>query len=110
MQLSQCHLFIAEEEEIEKDLTDFILSSKPVTTAVDPGHQDFEYDYPAIFCPDVTASFKDQQFSQLNFGTSDVTVQTTPISQSSPINNNVMQNNEDSKPNKEMLKNGKDLC
>ena len=58
---------------------------------MDPGHQDFEYDYPAIFCPDVT--------SQLNFGTSDITFQTTPISESSPINKNVMQNNEESKPN-----------
>ena len=102
VQSSQCHLFVDDrdkKEESEKDLTDFILSSKPVTTAVDPGHQDCEYDYTAIFCPDVTSSFKDQQLSQLNFGTSDVTVQTTPIGESSPINNNVMQNNEDSKPN-----------
>ena len=103
VQSSQCHLPFVDDrdkkEEIEKDLTDFILSSEPVTTALNPGHQDFEYDYPAI-CPGVTSSPKDQQLPQLKFGTSDVNVQTTATSrcESSPINNTIMQNNEDSKP------------
>ena len=74
-----------------------ITSSEPVTTALDTTSH---HDYPAIFCPDVTSSSKDQQLSQLNFETSDVNVQTTRISgcESSPINNNIMQNNENSKP------------
>ena len=101
VQSSQCHLLFVDgrdkKEEIEKDLTDFILSSEPVATALDTASH---HDYPAIFCPDVTSSSKDQQLSQLNFESSDVNVQTTLISgcESSPINNNVMQNNEDSKP------------
>ena len=41
VQSSPCHLPLSDEkdkkEEIEKEITDFILSSEPVTTALDPG-------------------------------------------------------------------------
>ena len=104
VQSSPCHLPLLDEkdkkEEIEKDLTDFILSSEPVTTALDPGHQDFESFYPSIFCSDIISSPKDQQIFQLNFETSNINVEITPTRgcECSPINNNVIQNNEDSKP------------